>query len=158
MLVSLLVALTGLCEAQDASARGERRCRGSGEGNRRGVEMTSKYNIGERVIDSTIADTDAPYPHGVGTVVKLGRRYLYVRTDISGEVVKYDEDDVGSISDNAGHSSIMLYTHLRALGHSHAAISRWLDDPEWRKECRKYRKTPTIQLEGALQIEPKVLK
>jgi hypothetical protein len=120
--------------------------------------MTSHYDIGARVIDSTIADTDAPYPQGVGTVVKLGRRYLYVRMDISGEVVKYDADDVNSVADNAGHSPIMLYTHLRALGHSHAAISRWLDDPEWRKLCRQYRKTPTIQLEGGLQIEPKPLK
>jgi hypothetical protein len=100
----------------------------------------------------------ASYPQGVGTVVKLGRRYLHVPMDISGEVVKYDEGDVDSVADNAGHSPIMLYTHLRALGHSHAAISRWLDDPEWRKVCRQCRKMPTVQLEGGLQIDPEVLK
>jgi hypothetical protein len=110
------------------------------------------FHIGERFIDEAIAATTAPYPHGVGTVVKVGRKFVYLRMDIGGEVIKYEPSNLVSIGDNAAHSYGMLYMHLRALGHSQAAIHNWLDDAEWKRNCKKLHKSPPSHLKSALQI------
>jgi hypothetical protein len=99
-----------------------------------------------------VTDNDAPYPEGIGTVIKVGRKYLYLRMDTSGKIVKSEPDDLISISDNAGHSPIMLYWHLQALGHPWRTLYDWVDDPEWRRTCKECRKNPPTHLNKALQI------
>jgi hypothetical protein len=73
------------------------------------------------------------------------------RMDTTGKVVKLDYEPC-SIGDNAGHSSVMLYWHLKALGHSERAIRDWIDHPDWRRECREYKANPPTHLNDALQI------
>jgi hypothetical protein len=85
------------------------------------MEAIDYFEIGERAIPNDEPD----YNPDVGTVVKIGRKWIYLRMDRTGKIKKFDPDDLGTVGDNPGHSDVALYAWLKHLGHSEEAIRNW---------------------------------
>jgi hypothetical protein len=102
------------------------------------------------IMDRVCDESEGDYPEGCGTIIKRGSKYDYVRWDISGKVTKHEADSLGTMGDNAGHSPVMLYAHLKAVGHSEVDIQNWIDHPEWKSNCRKLRNADLSHLKGAV--------
>lgn len=77
----------------------------------------SYLDIGERAVHSGGGD--------IGTVFKVGRKWVHLRMDRTGKIERVDPDMLDGVVDSPGHSSFALYAWLRHLGHSHEAVRDW---------------------------------
>lgn len=83
------------------------------------------FEIGERFMREDEPDPQDGSILNIGTVVKVGRKWVHLRMDRTGEIERFDPDDLVSVGDNPGHSSVALTVWLMHLGHSNKAVRNW---------------------------------